>query len=242
VELPSQAPTEWAEVVSRQWCSGPQTRDPPGWIKLWGVNTPEQKLRAERGRMLLVAGVVVTLLLIAAIRWRSRRRHALSRTPEWRERRRSYRVALATPVFVYGWLADEPFSENTETLNVSANGGLIPLSGTVVLSQELILTNLQTNEDLSCRVARSTRTEDGKIVVGLEFLQALPNFWQIDFVSNLPRPNFPTEGSHSSNLVLNSLWPVEPRLLQRSQPYPSRLQASLRPWSVLRSSSTSWIA
>jgi hypothetical protein len=170
-----------------------------------GVNTPERKLRAERGRMLLVAGVVVTLLLIAAIRWRSRRRHALSRTPEWRDRRRSYRVALATPVFVYGWLADEPFSENTETLNVSANGGLIPLSGTVVPSQELILTNLQTNEDLSCRVARSTRTEDGKLVVGLEFLQALPNFWQIDFVSNLPRPSLPTEGSHSSNLVLNSL-------------------------------------
>jgi hypothetical protein len=135
----------------------------------------------------------------------SRRRHALSRTPERRERRRSYRVALATPVFVYGWLADEPFSENTETLNVSANGSFLPLSGSVVPSQELILTNLQTNEDLSCRVARSIRTEDGTILVGLDFLQALPNFWQIDFVSNLARPNFPTAGSHSSSLVRNSI-------------------------------------
>src|ERR1700688_23974 len=155
--------------------------------------------------MWLVAGVVITLLLVVAIRLWSRRRRPLSRAPERKDRRRGCRVALATPVFVYGWLADEPFSENTETLNVSANGGLIPLSGTVVLSQELILTNLQTNEDLSCRVVRSTQTEDGKIVVGLEFLQALPKFWQIDFVSNLPRLNVPTEGSHSSNLVLNSL-------------------------------------
>jgi hypothetical protein len=137
--------------------------------------------------MSLVTGVAVALLLVAAIRWWSRQRQPLSRTPERKDRRRSHRVARATPVFVYGWLADEPFSENTETLNVSANGGLIPLSGMAIPSQELILTNLQTNEDLTCRVARSTRAGDGKILVGLDFLQASPNFWQIDFVSNLPR-------------------------------------------------------
>jgi hypothetical protein len=137
--------------------------------------------------MSLVAGVAVAMLLVAAIRWWARRHQPLSRTPERKDRRRSHRVALATPVFVYGWLVDEAFSENTETLNVSANGGLIPLSGVVIPSHELILTNLQTNEDLTCRVARTTRAEDGKILVGLDFLQASPNFWQIDFVSNLPR-------------------------------------------------------
>jgi hypothetical protein len=132
--------------------------------------------------MALVTVVATALLLVAAIRWWSRRRHPVSSTPEWKDRRRSYRVALATPVFVYGWLAGEPFSENTKTLNVSANGGLIPLSGTMIPSQELILTNLQTNEDLTCRVARSTRAEDGTILVGLDFLQASPKFWLIDFV------------------------------------------------------------
>jgi hypothetical protein len=137
--------------------------------------------------MSMVARVAVAFLLVAAIRWWSRRRQPLSRTPERKDRRHSYRVALATPVFVYGWLAFEPFSENTETLNVSANGALIPLSGTVIPLQELVLTNLQTNEDLTCRVARSTQAEGGKILVGLSFLQASPNFWQIDFVSNLPR-------------------------------------------------------
>jgi hypothetical protein len=134
--------------------------------------------------MLSVAGVAITLLLGAATirRW-SRWHRPPSLTPERKDRRRGFRVALATPIFVYGWQADEPFSENTETLNVSAVGGLIPLSAKGIPSQELILTNLLTNEDLPCRVARSIRTEDGRLLVGLDFLQASPNFWQIDLVS-----------------------------------------------------------
>ena len=130
-------------------------------------------------------GVIYGLLLFVVMQ--SRRRRPLSRTPEQKDRRRSSRVALATPVFVYGWLADEPFAETTETLNVSAAGGLIQLSAKVIPSQELIITNLQTNEDLACRVARSIGTENGKTLAGLDLLLASPNFWQIDFVSNQQR-------------------------------------------------------
>ena len=137
--------------------------------------------------MSLVTGVAVVFLLVATIRWWSRRRQRLSRASMPKDRRRSCRVALATPVFVYGWMADEPFSESTETLNVSAVGGLIELSANVNLSQELILTNLQTNEDMPCRVARSIREGDNKTLAGLDFLEDSPKFWQIDFVSKLPR-------------------------------------------------------
>jgi hypothetical protein len=137
--------------------------------------------------MWLVVGVVIALLLVVAIRLWSRRRRPFSRAPEGKDRRRGFRVALATPIFVYGWLLDEPFSENTATLNVSAVGGLIQLSAKVIPSHELILTNLKTNEDLPCRVARSIRAGDGKTLVGVDFLQASPKFWQIDFVSNSPR-------------------------------------------------------
>jgi hypothetical protein len=136
--------------------------------------------------MWVVSGVVIILLLVVAIHLWSRRRRPFSRAPERKDRRRGSRVALATPVFVYGWLLDEPFSENTATLNVSAVGGLIQLSAKVIPSHELILTNLKTNEDLHCRVARSIRAGDGKTLVGLDFLQASPNFWQIDFVSKSP--------------------------------------------------------
>jgi hypothetical protein len=132
-------------------------------------------------------GAIYGLLPFVVMHLRSRWHRRLSRTPERKDRRRSSRVALATPVFVYGWLADEPFAETTETLNVSAVGGLIQLSAKVIPSQELIITNLQTNEDLACRVARSIGTDDGKTLAGLDFLLAPPNFWQIDFVSNQPR-------------------------------------------------------
>jgi hypothetical protein len=114
-------------------------------------------------------------------------------------------VALSTSVFVYGWNADEPFSENTETLNVSASGGLIPLSLSVSPTQELILTNLQTNEDLTCRVARLTQTPDGRTLVGLDFVQASPNFWQIDFVSSAKKREILTLGLRSSDLELRSI-------------------------------------
>jgi hypothetical protein len=137
--------------------------------------------------MWIVAGVVITLLFVVAIRLGSRRRRPLSREPERKDRRRGSRVALATPVFVYGWLLNEPFSENTETLNVSAVGGLIQLSAMVIPSQELILTSLKTNEDLPCRVVRLIRSGDGKTLVGVDFLQPSPHFWQINFVSNSPR-------------------------------------------------------
>jgi hypothetical protein len=136
--------------------------------------------------MSVVTGVSIALLFVVGIRLWSKWRQRPSRTPRQNDRRRSYRVALTAPVFVYGWLADEPFAENTETINVSAVGGLIPLSTEVTPSQELILTNLQTNEDLPCRVARSIRAEDGQMLAGLEFLQAPPDFWQINFVSSAP--------------------------------------------------------
>jgi hypothetical protein len=149
--------------------------------------------------MSIVIGVAVVFLVLAAIRWWWRRRQPLSDTRMWKDRRRSYRVALTTPVFVYGWLADEPFSESTETLDVSGNGGLIRLSGTVIPSQELVLTNLQTDEVLTCRVARTTRPNEGTILAGLHFLQASPTFWQVDFISSRRGTEFPPSPNQSSS-------------------------------------------
>jgi len=153
---------------------------------------------------LVAAGIAVVLSLVAATGWWSRRRSRSSRAPEAEDRRRSYRVALANPVSVYGWIDDQPFSESTETLDVSAGGGLIPLSVNLTPSQELILTNLQTDEDLICRVARSTQESDSRILVGLDFAQISPNFWQIDFVSKLKPKGILTVGLRFSSLPTHS--------------------------------------
>jgi hypothetical protein len=96
----------------------------------------------------------------------------------WHDQRRAQRLPIAMPVLVYGRLGDEPFFEPTETINVSARGGLVAISASVARQQELILTNMQTEEDLLCRVARLIRSERGQMLAGLEFVQAAPGFWR----------------------------------------------------------------
>jgi hypothetical protein len=120
-------------------------------------------------------------IALSLLRWMRR----LRIVPEPRERRRAHRVLLATPVFVYGWLRGEPFSEMTDTLNVSAIGGALILSANAIPEQTLIVTNEQSNGELACRVTRAARTQDGRTVIGFEFLHVSPTFWQVDFVSSL---------------------------------------------------------
>jgi hypothetical protein len=98
-------------------------------------------------------------------------------------RRRSHRVSAFLPVFIYAHWHDEPFVEHAVTLNVSASGGLLSLSRDVAPSQELLIANMQTNEELPCRVARVTRTQAGTVLVGFEFLRPAPRFWSIEFTS-----------------------------------------------------------
>jgi PilZ domain len=96
-------------------------------------------------------------------------------------RRRSHRVSAFFPVFIYGHSRNEPFVEHSITLNVSANGGLLSLSQEVAPSQEFVMANEQTDEELRCRIVRVIRTEAGTILIGFEFLRPSPRFWSIEF-------------------------------------------------------------
>ncbi len=103
------------------------------------------------------------------------------------DKRRGPRVVAAMPVFIYGRVEGQPYSEHTETTNVSPQGGLVALSTELQAAQTLLVTNLHTNEDLACRVARLVRTGKGQTLVAVEFLQPAPNFWSIDFSSRPSR-------------------------------------------------------
>lgn len=94
------------------------------------------------------------------------------------ERRRAPRQSVSAPVFVYGWDGSEPFSEVTETIDVSAVGGLMVLAAKVAPAQELILINASSEAELPCRVARTLRTPNGATAVALEFLQPAMSFWE----------------------------------------------------------------
>jgi hypothetical protein len=118
------------------------------------------------------------------LRWFSSGRNPAAKTNSLRiEKRRGQRVPATLPVFIYGRFQGEPFAEQTETANISAQGGLVSLSVELSRAQTLLVTNLQTNEDLACRVARMAKTKAGKTLVGVEFLHSCPHFWTIDFTS-----------------------------------------------------------
>ncbi|MGH9712885.1 MAG: hypothetical protein ACRD5M_06250 [Candidatus Acidiferrales bacterium] len=86
-------------------------------------------------------------------------------------------MPASMPVLIYGRSASEPFQEQSETIDVSANGGLMPVTVEVIKSQKLLLTNLLTNQELPCRVARLVRTVEGKTLAGVEFLHPSAGFW-----------------------------------------------------------------
>lgn len=94
------------------------------------------------------------------------------------ERRRAPRLSVSAPVFVYGWDGNEPFSEVTETVDVSAVGGLMVLEANVAPAQELILINASSEAELPCRVARTLHMANGATAVALEFLQPAMSFWE----------------------------------------------------------------
>ena len=93
------------------------------------------------------------------------------------EQRRGRRVAASMRILLYGRVEDEPFQEHTQTIDVSSHGGLFPISAAVERSQKLILTNLETDDDLACRITRLVRTKEGETLAGVEFLQPSLQFW-----------------------------------------------------------------
>jgi hypothetical protein len=96
------------------------------------------------------------------------------------EKRRAHRVDLRVPVFLYGSMNGEPFSEISKTLDVCVKGALVSVNLRVIPYQRLLLTNLQTERDLKCRVVR---VDTHRRAIALEFLEPCPDFWCVDFVS-----------------------------------------------------------
>jgi hypothetical protein len=96
--------------------------------------------------------------------------------------RRSQRVCLRLPIVV---LREGPgtnvASEETHTLIVNAHGALIHLALTVEIGQLLGIKNVQTMEELVCRVVNLGPDQAGKREVGIEFELPSPRFWRIAF-------------------------------------------------------------
>jgi hypothetical protein len=81
--------------------------------------------------------------------------------------------------------------EATKTLIVGLHGGSFPLSTAVTEGEILVVRNVHTEEEVSCRVIHvGSRVQTGIAEVGIEFIKPAPKFWGI---------SFPPEGWSSSS-------------------------------------------
>jgi hypothetical protein len=73
------------------------------------------------------------------------------------------------------------FRETSETLVVSAHGGLLMLRHEVVNGELLEITNVDTQEEIECRIVYLGDLCAQGQRVGLEFLTPAPHFWGLEF-------------------------------------------------------------
>lgn len=95
-----------------------------------------------------------------------------------RNRRRSVRVKTRIAVTVRIQSADKPsHSEKSHTMAINAHGALVLLASPVALDQMVVLANLDSGEELLCRVTSLGDSFMGKTQVALEFIMPVPSFW-----------------------------------------------------------------
>jgi hypothetical protein len=109
---------------------------------------------------------------------------AISMEHRWlaSSRRRSQRVMVAIPVEVKAKnAAGLDLSEDTQTVSVSAHGGLLRLEMAVSKGQTVVLRNRANDDALECSVVYLGSMQDGRREVGVTFLQPNKTLWRISF-------------------------------------------------------------
>jgi len=107
----------------------------------------------------------------------------------YRERRRTLRVAMSLPVVVHGQNEmGEKFCLRAMTRSINQQGALLAMDEPVLAGQELLLVNENTSRSVETRVVYVKRERDGKLSVGLEFVNAETNFWKMTFPVPGARP------------------------------------------------------
>jgi hypothetical protein len=96
--------------------------------------------------------------------------------------RRSQRLLLRMAVIVAGQRANgATFAEQTTTAVVNAHGALVLLKESVQGHQLLRIRNVKTGEEQACKVVDIVGSAEGKMEVGIEFLEPAPRFWRVAF-------------------------------------------------------------
>jgi hypothetical protein len=96
--------------------------------------------------------------------------------------RRSQRVLARIALVVSGKINDEAaFEEETFTIAICAEGGLLKLRKSLKKGQRLSLFQAKTGQQEFCTVSQVEPIEDGFSSVRVHFLEPNPEFWHITF-------------------------------------------------------------
>ena len=93
---------------------------------------------------------------------------------------RSQRVILDVPRLVRGEAEGTPgFEKDALTLIVNAHGALIMLEAKVAVGHKVIVTNIQSREELEGAVAYVGPAYAGVARIGIQFSKPTPEFWSL---------------------------------------------------------------
>jgi TonB family protein len=105
-------------------------------------------------------------------------------------------VSMEIPVKVHGSRVTEvvrevtphtePFEEQTATMIVFPQGGVLRMSTAVNTGQMLVLTNLKSRQDAICRVVKVRTFSNAQGYVEIEFTHSQPGYWGVNFPSDVP--------------------------------------------------------
>jgi hypothetical protein len=99
--------------------------------------------------------------------------------PGHTERRRTGRIHVHIPLFIYGYTpAGKPFYEETHTIVISGTGGLISTKSRVHPGQRLVVTNEGNDQTQECVVVSVKPQRLRSKHIALKFPTPTPQFWR----------------------------------------------------------------
>jgi hypothetical protein len=97
-------------------------------------------------------------------------------------RRRSKRVVLRVPLRLSArTLEGKRITIDAQSLAVNAHGGLLDVGIEMLTGQEVLLSNLKTENVTAGKVLRVEGSGQGRFLVAFEFQFPTPNFWPVSF-------------------------------------------------------------
>jgi hypothetical protein len=98
------------------------------------------------------------------------------------DRKKNQRVCLKVPVLITGRnVFGAPFTENTHTMKINADGCLLALSAPVGKGHTVTLMNTRTLAIAECVVVRVDKSEDTRSEIATSFLLPNKKFWPVNF-------------------------------------------------------------